>query len=129
MLYEKGLCASAKSFDSGQPAQPAQADLSRNFLVLVNHLHICRTSVPHGLVGYQTIWVNGFTIMYGILFSPSTFRPLFKQKGTMKSLIKHGILFSPSTFRPLFKQKSYLGKSNKTRNPVSAIHFSSYEEH
>ena len=36
MLCEKGLDKFAKSIDSGQPAQSAQADLSRNLLLLVS---------------------------------------------------------------------------------------------
>ena len=44
-LWKEGV--SAKSIDSGQPAQFAQADLSRYFLLLINFLHITRKSKPH----------------------------------------------------------------------------------
>ena len=36
----RGLTASAKSIDSGQPAQSAQADLSRNFSLVANSLYV-----------------------------------------------------------------------------------------
>ena len=42
----RGHNASAKSIESGQPAQFAQAVLSRNCLLLVNCLHIIGTYYP-----------------------------------------------------------------------------------
>ena len=38
VLYEKGFNASAKSIDSGQPTQFAQADPSRYFLISADFL-------------------------------------------------------------------------------------------
>ena len=40
LCKEGGFNTSAKSIDSGQPAQTAQADLGRIFLLLVYFLHI-----------------------------------------------------------------------------------------
>ena len=37
---KRGLIASAKSIDPGQATQSAQPDLGRNFLLLINFLHI-----------------------------------------------------------------------------------------
>ena len=50
-----GLNARANSFDSGQPAQSAQADLSRNFLQLDKFSALQRTSLLHGSVVCETI--------------------------------------------------------------------------
>ena len=40
---KRGIEAYAKSIDPGQPAQSAQADLGRYFLILINFPHIKRT--------------------------------------------------------------------------------------
>ena len=40
---KRELIVSANNIDSGQPAQPAQADLSRYFLLLVNFMDIKET--------------------------------------------------------------------------------------
>ena len=40
MLIEKGFDAFAKSIDSDQTAQCAQADLSRYFFILISFLHV-----------------------------------------------------------------------------------------
>ena len=42
MLYERGLNAFSKYVGLGQPAQPAQADLGRYFLLLFAFPHITR---------------------------------------------------------------------------------------
>ena len=46
-----GLKACAKSIDPGQPAQSAQADPGRHFLLFVNFLHV------HGLAYLGIHWV------------------------------------------------------------------------
>ena len=49
------LNASAKSFGPGQPAQSAQADLSRNFLHLVNFLtYLMTQSVAKNMI----LWIH-----------------------------------------------------------------------
>ena len=37
---KRAFNASVKSIDSGEPVQSAQADMSRNFLIFVDFLHI-----------------------------------------------------------------------------------------
>ena len=39
--------SSAKSIDSGQPVQSAQADLGRNFLLLVCIFSVCQKTITH----------------------------------------------------------------------------------
>ena len=44
---KRGLNASAKGIDSGQPAQLAQADLGRDLSLSVNFRHSKTQSLPH----------------------------------------------------------------------------------
>ena len=56
--------ASSKSIDTDQPAQSAQADLGRNFLLLVNFLHIKELyyfMIHKGLILYLTLYQRVLT--------------------------------------------------------------------
>ena len=48
-LSKAGFIASAKNVSPGQPAQSAQADLSRHFLLLAHFLHVKGTLFPYDL--------------------------------------------------------------------------------
>ena len=52
------LIAFAKSIDSGQPAQFAQADLSRNFSLFASSLYVMDKSTSYFSLGLKTLFLN-----------------------------------------------------------------------
>ena len=63
MLCETGGNASSTSIDSGQPAQSGQADLGRQFLLLV---HLPHAEGPYYLINGSVLIFSGFLWIHNL---------------------------------------------------------------
>ena len=61
---QRGFNVIAKSIDSYQPAQSAQADTSQYFLKFCKLSHIKRIILPQDLVNYLTKWILFMPIIF-----------------------------------------------------------------
>ena len=59
---KKGFTGFAKIFDPGQPAQSAQADLSRNVLLIISPISACQSRERVFLIMWSVFKENGLRL-------------------------------------------------------------------